>query len=74
MQRLECMRVCVYIQTFDHLRILNARKHDNSVWSIHTKNVNDDDDDDELSMSFVICFEKRQLVLECIVSTSGLNI
>jgi hypothetical protein len=38
------------------------------------ENVNDDDDDDELSMSFVICFEKRQLVLECIVSTSGLNI
>ena len=43
---------------FDHLRISNARKHDNSVWSIHTKNVNDDDDD-ELSMSFVICFEKK---------------
>jgi hypothetical protein len=67
------MYVYMRISTFDHLRISNARKHDNSVWSIHTKNVNDDDDD-ELSMSFVICFEKRQLVLECIVSTSGLNI
>ncbi len=62
-------------ETFDHLRISNARKHDNSVWSIHTKNVNDDDDDDdELSMSFVICLEKGQLVLECIVLVSGLNI
>ena len=49
------------VERFDHLRISNARKHDHSVWSIHTKNVNDDDDDDdELSMSFVICLEIRQ--------------
>lgn len=71
------MYACVWvsIEVFDHLRILDARKHDNSVWSIHTKNVNDDDDDDQLSMSFVICLErKRQLVVECIVLPSGLNI
>lgn len=62
------MYACMHRKIFDHLRISYARKHDNSVWSIHTKNVNNDDDDyDELSMSFVICFQNRQLVLECIV-------
>lgn len=67
------MRACA--QAFDHLRISKARKHDNSAWSIHTRYVNDDDDDDEddqLSMSFVICLEEGQLVVECIVSASGL--
>lgn len=63
------------VSWFDRWRISKARKHDNSVWSIHTKNVNDDDDDEQLSMSFVICLEKGQLVLECIVLPSGaLNI
>ena len=57
------MRACG--QAFDRLRISKARKHDNSVWSIHTIYVNDgddDDDDDQLSMSFVICLEEGQLV------------